>query len=126
MSTIHKFTRSLEPIESFDGGDDDYLSQRSGWTYADLPTYKPVPCFECEKMAEMQKELDELKERLDNFVHNSHAQYVKQSKEYVQKRYEEFEANHPGLLDPPFDLSKGNVKSDSSKGNVESPKNAAT
>ena len=105
MSTIHKFSRSLEPIESFDDGDEGYLSQRGGWSYADLPTYKPTPCFECEKMAEMQKELDLLKERLDNFVHNKHEQYVKQSKEIVQKRYEEFEANHPGLLEPPSDSS---------------------
>ena len=105
MSTIHKFTRSLEPIESFDDGDEEYLSQHDGWSYPDIHRYKITPCFECEKMAEMQKELDLLKERLDYFMKNKHEQYVKQSKEIVQKRYEEFEASHPGLLEPPSDSS---------------------
>ena len=95
--TSHKFLMSFEPITTFDG-DDDVDDETMIKCHTIRKEEKIKPCIECSKMAEMQIELDLLRERLNNFIKNTPVEYASRSKEALEKRLDDFSVNHPGLV----------------------------
>ena len=95
--TLHKFLMSFEPITTFDG-DDDVDDETMIKRDTIRKEEKIKPCIECSKMAEMRIELNLLRDRLNNFIKNTPAEYATRSKEAIEKRLDDFPVNYPGLV----------------------------